>query len=419
MQIIGDFHLHSKYARATSKNLNLEELSNGQKIKGLNLLATGDFTHPLWLKELKEKLVEDGNGIYSYNGMKFIFTTEIASVSKFNGAVKRVHHNIHAPSIEVVEQINEALSKFGKLSSDGRPIMAIDPVVLVETVMNISKDCFVYPNHAWTPWWAVFGSMSGFNSLKDCYQDQAKNIHAIETGLSSDPAMNWRLSQLDDIALISNSDAHSAHPWRLGREANVFDLKNFDYFELHKAIKEKDPKKFLYTIEVDPSYGKYHFTGHRDCKVVMHPNEAKKLNDICPVCKRKMTVGVLQRIEELADRPEDFVPKNAIPFKSLLPLYEIISFVKGVNQLYSKKVVEVQDKLIAAFGNEMKVLLEVSKEEIVKISGEEVADAVIKIREGKVKYEAGYDGVYGKPIFDGKEFQLTKVDQKTLAQFKK
>ncbi len=417
MRIIGDFHLHSKYSRATSKNLNLDAMSGGQRTKGLNLLGTADFTHPLWFKELKEKLVEEGNGIYSYNGMKFILSVEIAGVSKSNEGAKRVHHLVHAPSIEVVEQINDELGKIGRLASDGRPIMSIEPAHLVEIVMGISKDAFVYPAHAWTPWWSVFGSKSGFDSLKDCYQDQAKHIHAIETGLSSDPEMNWRLSQLDDIALLSNSDAHSAYPWRIGREANVFELKNFDYFELHKVIKEKDPKKFLYTIEVNPSYGKYHFTGHANCKVVMHPNEAKKINDICPVCKKPMTVGVLQRVEELADRPEGFVPKNSIPFKSLLPLYEIISFVNGINALYSKKVIEIHDKLLAAFGNELKVLLEASHDEISKIVGDKIADAIIKIREGKVKYEAGYDGVYGKPIFDGNNFKETKVDQKVLSQF--
>lgn len=421
MQLIADFHLHSKYSRATSRNISVETLAQGEKIKGLNLLGTGDFTHLFWLKELKTKLQEiSGKGIFEFNGMNFILTTEICTIFDFENRIRKIHHVVHAPSFEVVEQINERLSKFGNLKSDGRPILTAPAPQIVEEIMDVDKDIFFYPAHAWTPWFGVFGSKSGFDSLQECYQDQTKNIFALETGLSSDPAMNWRLSQLDNIALLSSSDAHSTNPWRLGREANVFEFDKIDYWSLHKAIKEKDLKNFKFTIEVDPNYGKYHYTGHKNCNVNLHPKEAAKLNNICPKCGKKLTVGVLQRVEDLADRPEGFVPKNSIPFKTLLPLYEIISYVTGTNTLYSKKVLEIHNKLLDRFGTELKILLEIPEEEIEKVVGEKIAHAIIIAREGKVRYIPGFDGEYGKPIFN-KDItpQQTFVDQKTLSEFKK
>lgn len=417
MQYIADFHLHSKYSRATSKNLSLETLSDGAKIKGLNLLSAPDFTHPIWLKEMKSKLQSENNGVFDFNGVNFILTSEIATIDQFEGKTRHVHHNIHASSFDIVDQVNERLGKFGDLNSDGRPMLTVSPAEVVEILMEISKDILIYPNHAWTPWRAVFGSIGGYNSLEECYQDQVKNIFALETGLSSDPMMNWMWSRLDRITLLSNSDAHSANPWRLGREANVFELDNLTYDEINDLIKGKDRRRFLFTIEVDPNYGKYHYTGHRDCNISMHPKDAIKINNKCPRCGRKMTVGVLQRLEELADREEGFVPENAIPFKSLLPLYEIISFVTGTNQLYSKKVIEEQNRLIDRFGNELNVLLNVSREELVKATSEKIADAIIKVREGKVRFDAGHDGVYGKPIFNGSAQTKTFVDQKSLTDF--
>jgi len=420
MKIIADFHLHSLWSRATSKQMNLDGLSNGAKIKGLNLLGTGDFTHPKWFAELKKKLEPiEGTGLFKYNDVLFTLTSEVATYFTFQNQMKRVHHVIHAPSFEIVEQINEKLSRSGNLSSDGRPILNISAAELVEILVEISKDILIYPAHAWTPWMSCLGSKSGFNSIEECYQDQVKHIFALETGLSSDPAMNWRLSDLDKFTLLSNSDSHSPHPWRLGREANVFDLEKITYWEIFDSIKNKDKKKFLYTIEVDPNYGKYHFTGHRNCGIVLHPKDAIKLNNICPKCHRKLTIGVLQRVEELADRPEGFVPKDAIPFKTLLPLYEIISFSWGSGELYSKKVLEEHDKLIEKFGNELNVLLNVPKEELLKVTNEKIADAIIKVREGKVKYKPGYDGNYGQPIFD-ENFIQKKVElptQKSLKEF--
>ena len=417
MQYIADFHLHSKYSRATSKDLSLETLSKGAKIKGLDLISAPDFTHPIWLKEMKEKLIEDRDGIFNFDGTNFVLTSEIATLNVFEGKNRHVHHNIHAPSFEIVDQINERLGKFGDLRSDGRPMLNVSPTEVVEILMEISNDILIYPNHAWTPWRAVFGSIGGYDSLEECYQDQIKNIFALETGLSSDPQMNWMWSELDRITLLSNSDAHSANPWRLGREANVFDFNKLTFNEINDMIKKKDKKRFLFTIEVDPNYGKYHFTGHRDCNVSLHPKDAIKLNNKCPRCGRKLTVGVLQRLEQLADREEGYIPKNSIPFKSLLPLYEIISFVTGVSQLYSRKVIDEQNKLIDRFSNELNVLLNVTREELVKVTSEKIADAIIKVREGKIKFDAGYDGVYGKPIFNGAQSKRNYIDQKSLAEF--
>ncbi|MBU5537433.1 MAG: endonuclease Q family protein [Candidatus Aenigmatarchaeota archaeon] len=418
MEYIADFHLHSKYSRATSRDLSLETLSEGAKIKGLNLLSAPDFTHPIWLKELRSKLIEEHEGIFNFNGINFILTTEIATIETFQGKTRHVHHNIHAPSFDVVDQINEALGKFGDLKADGRPMLTVSPAEIVEILMQISKDILIYPNHAWTPWRSVFGSINGYNSLEECYQDQSKHIFALETGLSSDPPMNWMWSKLDEITLLSNSDAHSANPWRLGREANVFELDELTYNEINDAIKKKDKKKFLFTIEVPPEYGKYHITGHRRCNVSMHPKDAIRINNRCPRCRKKMTIGVLQRVEELADRERGFVPKNAIPFKTLLPLYEIISFVAGTGELYSKKVVEEQNKLINKFGSELNVLLNVSREELVKVTNEKIAEAIIKVREGKVRFNPGYDGFYGIPIFDDNiQTKESFVEQKSLTDF--
>lgn len=420
MRVIADLQLHSKYSRATSRDISPETLSKGAKLKGLNMLGTGDCTHPMWIKELKQKLKPvDDSGIYEFGGINWIVTGEVSTVYEQDGKTRKVHHLFYLPNFEVAEQINDILSKKLDLKIDGRPLFNnMNSPEFVEIVMSFSKEAIVLPAHAWTPWFSVFGSKSGFDSLQECYQDQTKNIFALETGLSSDPAMNWRLSQLDGITLMSNSDAHSANPWRLGREANVFELENVSYKEIYDAIKNRDPRKFLFTIETDPNYGKYHFDGHRLCNVSLSPSESKKLNGICPKCKRKLTIGVLNRVEELADRPEGYMPKKFIPFKSLLPLSEIIANAIGV-QLYSKKVFEENEKLIFRFGNELKILLEIPFEELTKTTNEKIADAIIKVREGKVKYEPGYDGVYGKPIFNDKvQIRRTFVDQKSLKEFK-
>jgi uncharacterized protein (TIGR00375 family) len=398
--------------------MDVASLAKGAKSKGLQLLGTGDITHPQWLEELKRRLnpFED---LFVYDDVYFMLTGEVSTIFTFEQKTRKVHHVLHVPNFEVAEQINDVLKKWGKLQADGRPMLIVNAAEMVEAVMEVDKNIFIYPAHLWTPWFSAFGSKSGFDSMEECYQDQVKHIHAIETGLSSDPPMNWRLSALDKFTLLSNSDSHSPHPWRLGREANAFELKKITYKEIHDAIKEKDKKKFLFTVEVDPCYGKYHFDGHRACGISVTPKEAKKFNNICPACGKPLTIGVLHRVEELADREEGFIPKNAIPFKSLLPLYEIISFVTGANQLYSQKVIAEQDKLIAEFKNEFNVLLNTTEEELLKVVSEKIADAIVAVREGKVKYVAGYDGVYGRPVFSEEEFEKIEKGVKAKAREQK
>lgn len=399
MQVFADLQIHSKYAMATSSNMDLEHVAEGARSKGLNLMGTGDFTHPKWFSELKSKLDPiAGTGLFSYSGMTWMLSGEVCTIYEQGGRMRKVHHLLYASDVETVAQANAFLSEFADLSSDGRPILTgIGSPELLERLSAISPSLFVIPAHAWTPWFSVFGSRSGFDSLKECYDDQASKVFALETGLSSDPSMNWRLSSLDGVSLVSNSDAHSPNPWRLGREANVFELPAMTYKGVFDAIRLKDRSQFLFTIEVDPSYGKYHFTGHKECGVSASPAEAKLLGSRCTKCGKKMTVGVLQRVEELADRPDGFVLPGAIPFKRLLPLYETISFSTGVNRLYAKSVLDLQDKLIQRFGDEFTVLLEADEGEISKIVPARVARAIIASREGRVKVTPGYDGVYGVP----------------------
>ncbi len=421
MEIISDFHIHSRFSRATSKEITINNLVKYAKIKGLNLLGTGDFTHPLWLKELKENLKEDGSGILkTEGGFPFMLQAEIANIYTQGGRGRRIHNIILAPSFEVVDQINSELSKRGRLDYDGRPIFGFSCIELVEMMMGISRDIEIIPAHAWTPWFSIFGSKSGFDSVEECFGDKSKFIHALETGLSSDPAMNWRLSSLDKYALVSNSDSHSFWPWRIGREANVFEMEIVEYSEFIKIIRENNPKKFLYTIEVDPSYGKYHLDGHRECGICTEPKNSIKANNICPVCKKPLTIGVLHRVEELADRPESFRPDNAITYKSLIPLSEIISSVLGVDQLYSKKIWDVYNKLIKEFRSEFRILLKAPESDLKKMVNERVADAIIKVRDGKIKIQPGFDGVYGKAVFGDKtEVKLNESvkKQKSIADF--
>jgi uncharacterized protein (TIGR00375 family) len=422
MKVFMDAHLHSKHSRATSKNMDLEHLANFAKLKGLHILGTGDVTFPAWFQELKQKLQPvDDSGTYRYKDIFWIITTEVNTVYVQERKTRKVHHLIFIPNLEVVEQINDRLKKFGNLSVDGRPTLKVSSPELVENLIEISNDILIIPAHCWTSWFGALGEFSGFNSLEECYQDQVKHIHALETGMSSDPLMNFRVSSLDKFTLVSFSDAHSFWTWRIGRECVCFDLKEITYREIFEAIKNKDKKRILFTVETPPPYGRYHFDGHRNCGINLHPKQALKLNNICPKCKRKLTIGVLHRVEELADRPEGFVPKDAIPFKTLLPLYEVISFVTGVNQLYSQRVIQEQNKLIEKFDNELNVLLNVSKEELVKVTNEKIADAIIKVREGKVKYIAGADGRYGIPIFNEKflkENENIKLPvQKSLKEF--
>ena len=422
MKIIADLQIHSRYSRATSKTINLDNLEKYARLKGLNLLGTGDITHPLWLKELKKELKEDGSGILkSDSGFNFVLQGEVSNIYSQDGKGRRVHNLILAENFEIAEQIQEALKKKGRIDYDGRPIFGFSCPELVEMMKQIDEKIEIIPAHAWTPWFSLFGSMSGFDSVEECFKDQTKHIHAIETGMSSDPAMNWRLSQLDKFTLVSSSDAHSYWPWRIGREANAFDIE-LTYDNLINAIRNK--KGFLYTIETNPEYGKYHIDGHRACNISMEPKESKKYNNICPKCKRPLTIGVLHRVEQLADREQGFKPKNAIPFKSLIPLSEILSFLLNT-AVASKQIWQEYYKLINNFGNEFEILLDAKKEDLMKFTDEKIADAIIAVREGKVKIKPGYDGVYGQLIFDEKSGSKAvekarhsaKSGQKSLSEF--
>jgi uncharacterized protein (TIGR00375 family) len=396
MEFIADFHLHSKYSRATSQKMDLENLDKWAKIKGILVLGTGDFTHSIWLKEIKEKLESAEPGLFklknSNSKTRFILTTEVSCVYFKKGKQRKIHLIIFSPSIEACEKINNYLKLYGNLESDGRPTLNLDAKELLKIVLNISEDCLVVPAHIWTPWFSLFGSKSGFDSIEECFEEYSNYIFTGETGLSSDPAMNWRLSALDRITLISCSDAHS--PSHIGREANVFNCE-LSYFEIIKAIKEKDKNKFLYTIEFYPEEGKYHYDGHRNCGISLSPKETKKYKGICPVCGRPLTIGVLNRVEQLADRPEGFVPENAIPFKSLIPLEEIIA--DALNQGVGTVEVEKEYKnLIEKFENEFNVLMNIPRSDLEAVTLPEIAEGIIRAREGKVFIEPGYDGVYGK-----------------------
>ncbi len=397
--IIADLHIHSKYSRATSKDMNIEGITKWAKMKGINLLGTGDFTHYQWLSELKAHLKEVSYGLYEYDGTHFLLTGEVSSIYSQGGRVRKIHTIIFAPSFQVVERINKELSKIGNLDADGRPILGLPAKDLVGIVLSISKDCFIVPAHIWTPWFSLFGANSGFDDIEECFGEYTKNIHALETGLSSDPLMNWTLSKLDRFTLISNSDAHS--PENLGREANVFDCK-LDYKEIIRSIEKKDKTKFKETMEFFPEEGKYHFDGHRNCKITFSPKEAKAHNNICPKCKRPLTIGVLHRVADLSDRELGFKPEGAIPFRHLVPLREIIAVSIDKTRI-STEVKKLYDYLVNHFGSEFRVLLEVPIEDLSKVHSR-VAEGISRAKEGKVKVEPGYDGVYGKvEIFEKEE----------------
>ena len=421
MRVIADLHIHSRYSRATSAKMNVKEIARFARIKGLNLVGTGDFSHPRWLKELTQDLTEvKSTSLYKSSSepespIRFMITNEVSTIFTFEGKSKKVHHIILSPSLETAVQINDRLVKYGDLSIDGRPMLNMTAPQLVEEVMQISPENEVFPAHAWTPWFSVFGAFSGFDRMEDCYQDMTRHIHALETGLSSDPPMNWRLSALDRYTLLSNSDSHSSWPWRMGREANVFELEKLSYGEVIDAIRQKDSCRFRFTIETDPAYGKYHWTGHRNCNVSLSPEEAIKLGNICPVCGRRLTKGVEQRVEELADRPVGFKPANAIGFMHLLPLSEIIATVIGASNPSVQSVWDIYNKLIERFREEYTVLIDASLEEMIKIVDARVAEAVVKVREEKIRVVPGYDGIYGQPIlFEGEQQTEKQEKPKTV-----
>ncbi len=427
MRFIADLQIHSKYSRACSQELNPKNIGAWADKKGINIIGTGDFTHPKWLAELKESLEETKPGLYQLRDKSshsfFMLTAEVSSIYKQGDKVRRVHNLIWAPNFKAVDRIIAGLEKTGaNLKSDGRPIMGVHCDTLVKIVKEADMGAEVIPAHAWTPHFGLFGSLSGFDTVEEAFGDQAKYIRAIETGLSSDPKMNWQISNLDKYSLTSNSDAHSLR--KLGREANVFEIdeKKLSYSEVIRVLYGKNPKEFLYTIEFFPEEGKYHLDGHRDCKFSCLPPQTKKLKGLCPVCGKKLLVGVLNRVEVLADREWGFVPKRAIPFKSVIPLEEVIADVYGVG-VQSKKVTLTYEKMLGERIRELEkekvsefeVLLDLDEQKIASISSPEIAQAIIRVREGKINVTGGYDGEFGKVhIFtEGEREKLLKKAKQT------
>ncbi len=391
--LIADLHIHSRFSRACSKNITIPELVKWAKIKGIGVLGTSDFTHPEWLGEIKKELKGDGKGFYYYEDFPFILSGEI-SLMYTQERGRRVHLLLLVPSIEVVDKINSYLDTKGRRDYDGRPIFKISCEEFVEEMLRISEDIEIIPAHIWTPWFGVFGSKSGFDTLKEAFGKQFENIHAIETGMSSDPPMNWKIKELEGKSIVSFSDSHSFWPWRLGREATIFN-KVDSYKKLITQIRENS---FIATIETDPGYGIYHFDGHRNCGFSCSCEETKKLNGICPKCGKPLTIGVDYRVEELSDESADYPNKKT--FYKLLPLHEIISLFKRVG-MQSKKVWEIYNNLISKFENEFNILLNVSKEDFLKEDVvDELVDLILKNRVGKIKVIPGYDGVYGKAVLD-------------------
>ena len=419
MKYFCDLHIHSKYSRGTSKNITIENLSKYAKIKGLHILGTGDFTHPEWFSQLKEKLEEkEEKGVYYLKKQDtqnkllnycdtqtteeetretgFIFQTEISLM--YSDAVKsrKIHIVILSPNIPVTEEINKYFSSKGRMDYDGRPIFGKLPCYqLVKDLKKISDDIEIIPAHIWTPWFGLFGSKSGFDKIEDAFLDQTKHIYGLETGLSSDPAMNRQISCLDRYAMISSSDAHSYYPWRLGREATIFDLENCSYKNIINAIRNKN-KGYYGTIEVDPRYGKYYFDGHRECNINISPKESIQNNNICPVCKKILTIGVLHRVRDLADREVNYVAPNKPVCHTLIPLFEIIAGAKNISSLNSKTIWTIYNKLMTSFGNEYNILLNVKKEDLEKVVEPNIAEFIVNIRNKNYSILEGSDGVYGK-----------------------
>jgi uncharacterized protein (TIGR00375 family) len=396
VRIIADLHLHSRFSSACSREMEAERLAWWAKRKGINLLGTGDFTHPIYLTYLKQKLEAAEDGLFRLRegerSVRFLLTVEVTNIFRHAGRLRKTHTLLFAPSFDAVDRLNARLASYGNLALDGRPTLTCTAHDLLKLVHDTAPECEVIPAHVWTPWFSVLGSLSGFDSLAECYGEDTPYIRAVETGLSSDPAMNWRLSALDSVALISNSDAHS--PRKLGREANVLGCE-LSYAGVLAALTSHDPRRFLYTIEFFPEEGKYHLDGHRLCNVRLSPAETRRVNNTCPACGKKLTVGVLHRVEALADRAAGYTPTGPIPAKHFLPLEEIIAAALG-QKPNTKKVNAEYDRLIDHYGSEFGILLDREKEELARFTPVRVLAGIMKVRRGEVRITPGYDGVYGK-----------------------
>ena len=409
MELVVDLHIHSHFSRATSKAMNIASLYRWGKIKGIQVIGTGDFTHPDWLAELKEKLEPAEPGLFclkkefaekedqvlpqelAQKDIRFILSAEISNIYSKNGKVRKLHNLVIVPSFAVASAINTQLEKIGNLKADGRPILGMDSKELLKITLQIDPDNLFIPAHIWTPWFSMFGSKSGFDSIEEAFEELTPEIKAIETGLSSDPFMNWRLSGLDEITIVSNSDAHS--PGKLGREANVLNCE-LSYQDIIQAIKTND-QRMLGTIEFFPQEGKYHYDGHRACQVCCKPSQTKKYQGLCPKCGQPLVLGVDYRVQELADRPEDYQPKKHKKVEYIIPLVEILGEIKNIKSPNSKAIQLEYERLYSLFGDEFSILRKIPLAEIQAAGFSQLAQALKNMRQGQIHVQPGYDGVYG------------------------
>lgn len=435
MRIIADIHNHSRFSRACSPELTIPNLDYWGRIKGVNLLTIADFTHPVWIKECEENLVEDGEtGFYFYkNGLtvgtgldlslphnaaptRFMFTTELSFIYKRHDKTRRVHNVVLAPDLKAVKKLNKVLDARGfNLKSDGRPILGMSCRDFLEFVKGIDERIEVIPAHVWTPWFAIFGSKSGYDSVEECYGDMSEYIFALETGLSSDPSMNYRVSALDKYILVSNSDSHSLP--NIGREANILEMDDdtISYDEFIRILKEKDIRKFKHTVEFFPEEGRYHYDGHRDCGVVFEPKQTLKNKGVCPKCKKPLTIGVDYRVEELADREPGYVVKDRPGYKRLVELDKVIAQSMGIKSRKSKKVMEVYWQMIQEFGSELHILLDTDTKKIHDAGHELLAEGIERLRNEQLEIKPGFDGEYGEvTIFSEEEIEIRKPQQTSL-----
>jgi uncharacterized protein (TIGR00375 family) len=427
MKFIADLHIHSHFSRATAKNLDFENIYIAAQLKGITVVATGDFTHPGWFAEIKKKLVPAEEGLFKLKDeiadkcdrkiplacrgtVRFMLVSEISSIYKKDNKTRKIHNLVFFPALDLAEKFNSKLDKIGNIKSDGRPILGLDARNLLEILLNTSDEAFLIPAHIWTPWFSLFGSKSGFDSIEECFEDLSAYIFAVETGLSSDPAMNRQVSGLDGLTLVSNSDAHS--PLKLGREANIFNTE-LAFKSIKSALETGDPNRFLGTFEFYPEEGKYHLDGHRKCDIRLWPEETRKLNGICSVCNKPLTLGVLYRVEELADRPEGIKPARNHPFYSIIPLVEVLSEVLRVGP-GSKKVMGNYHTLLEKLGPEFNILNKLNIKTIEKAGGPLLGEAIARMRRNDVVILPGYDGEFGTiKIFTPNEREKL-LAQKTL-----
>ena len=397
LRLIADLHLHSRYSLATSRSLDLLALADGGRVKGIDLLAAPDFTHPAWLAEMRSELAECDEGVYTAYGAKFVLATEVSCIWRHDGKSRRVHLLIWVPNFAAVDHINRRLAKVQNLASDGRPMLKLSARDMAQIAWDADERCVVIPAHVWTPWYGMYGSKSGFDSAEECFGDAADRIPAIETGLSSDPAMNWNVPDVDSRSIVSFSDAHS--PRNMGRELTVFRAEP-NFTSLAEAVRHED---IVETVEFHPGHGKYHLDGHRKCGVRFEPGGGSTPNSTCPVCGKPLTLGVLNRVNELAARPDSAVrvddglgrgPNGRPPFRSLVPLRELLSFSHSVGPA-TKTVDRQYEALVDEFSGELNVLTSAPFDDLDRISGPRLAHAVLAVREGRVDVDPGYDGVYG------------------------